>query len=152
MNKMPAAFLLALAASALASRAAAASVTVDTIVVEPPSPGPSALCPLKVRLKNGGTQAASNFAFSVTIDGTDVSTYKAHTFAMNIDAGATAEIDLYSFWTPAAAKPFDVRVTLTEAQWVQVKREGTTTTTTPTGPVPGLPTSATLTVKMSPGK
>ena len=146
------AFVVALAASSLATEAKAANIAVDAIVVEPASPGPAALCRLKVRLKNGGAQAASLFVFSVTINGEDVSTYRARTFAINVDPGTTGEIDLYSFWTPSAPKAFDVRVTLTEAQWVQVKKEGTTTTTAPAGPVAGLPTGATLTVKMSAGK
>ena len=152
LQRIVPAVLVALAASSLATEAKAANVALAAILVEPASPGPGALCRLKVRLKNGGTQTASLFAFSVTINGEEVSTYKAHTFANSIGADATGEIDLHNFWTPSAPKAFDVRITLTEAQWVQVKKEGTTTTTAPAGPVPGLPTSATLTVKMSPGK
>ena len=151
--KTPAVFLLAaVAAGAPAAHAETASVAVDAVVVEPASPAPSTLCKLKVRLKNSGTQTVSLFAFSVTIDGEDVPTYKAHSYAINVEAGTTGEIDLNNFWSPSGVKSFDIRVALTEAQWVQVKKDGTATTTTPTGPVPGLPASATLSVKMSPAK
>lgn len=44
----------------------AADAGVDAILVGPASPGPSTLCTLKVRLKNGGT--VSYFMFSVKID------------------------------------------------------------------------------------
>lgn len=141
-----------LAGSAAASRADAADVTLDAVVVEPATPAAATLCSLKVRLKNAGTQAVSDFAFSVTIDGVEVPTYKAHTYAINVDAGTTSEIALNNFWTAGTVKPFDVKVALTAAEWVQVKREGTTTTTTPAGSVAGLPASGSVTVKMSASK
>lgn len=151
---VPAAIVLIAAslAGGAASRADAADVTLDAVVVEPTSPAPSTLCSLKVRLKNGGAQVVSNLAFSVTIDGAEVATYKAHTYAINVDAGTTTEITLNNFWTGATAKPFDVKVALTAAEWVQVKRDGTTTTTTPAGPVTGLPASGSVSVKMSAAK
>lgn len=70
---------------------------------------------------------------------------------LNIDPGKTGELELYSFYSPPAPKPFTVQVALVEAQWVQVTREGTSSTTTPMGAVAGLPTGASLTVKMSNG-
>jgi hypothetical protein len=136
----------------LVAPAGAADVTVASVVVEPASPAPSTLCRLKVALKNGGSQTASNFKFDVKVDGQDVAVYKPQTYAVNVDPGKTDEIALYNFWSPQAAKPFDVQVTLLAAQWVQVKKEGNTTTTTPAGPVAGLPTSGSVTVKMAAGK
>jgi hypothetical protein len=129
-----------------------AKVTVDAIVVEPAAPAPSTLCKLKVRVKNGDAQTISFLKFSVKIDAKDLSVYKMQSYAINIEPGTIGEIDLYNFWTPSEAKTFEIQVTLAEAQLVQVKKEGTTTTTTPSGPVAGLPASATLSVKMSPGK
>lgn len=138
--------------ASLVSPAAAADVTVASVVVEPARPAPSTLCRLKVALKNGGSQTASNFKFDVKIGGQDVAVYKPQTYAVNIDAGKTDEIALYNFYSPQAPKPFDVQVTLLAAQWVQVKKEGNTTTTTPSGPVTGLPTSGSVTVKMAAGQ
>jgi len=144
--------LALLLATASAPAAGAADVAVAAVIVEPASPGVSAICGLRVRLKNSGTGAISNFRFAVKVDGQDVTLYKTHSYAVNIDAGKTDELALYNFHSPAAAKAFDVQVTLLEAEWVQVKREGTTTTTTPTGSVTGLPVAGSLTVKMSGGK
>jgi len=144
--------LALLLAAGSASAAGAADVAVEAVIVEPASPGPSAICGLKVRLKNGGTQPIANFRFSVKVDGQDVAVYKTHSYAVNIEARTADELALYSFYSPAAAKAFDVQVTLVEAEWLQIKRDGTTTTTTPTGPVAGLPVSGSVSVKMSGGK
>jgi len=134
------------------SRAQAADVSVDAIMVEPGSPAPSTLCRLKVRLKNGGKQTVSYLRFNAKIDGQEVPLYKSQSYVVNIDPGTAEEVVFYNFYSPPAAKPFEVQVTLVEAQWVQVKKEGKSSTTTPSGPVAGLPTSASLSVKMSPGK
>jgi hypothetical protein len=103
-------------------------------------------------LKNSGKQVASFFKFSVKIAGREEPTYTQQSFVINIDPGKTGEIALYNFYSPSTARPFDVEVTLVEAQWVQVKKEGAnSTTTTPIGPVAGLPTGKTLTVNMGTG-
>ncbi len=144
--------LVVLLDAAFVSRAEAAAVGVEAIIIEPASPGPSTLCRLKVRLHNGGTQAVSYLRFNVKIDKQDVPTYKNQTYVINIDPGTADEVFLYNFYSPSVAKPFNVQVILVEAQWVQVKKAGTSTTTTPSGPVAGLPLSASLSVRMSPGK
>jgi hypothetical protein len=144
--------LVVLLDAALASRAGAAAVGVDAIIIEPASPAPATLCKLKVRLHNGGTQAVSYLRFNVKIDKQDVPTYKKQTYVINIDPGTADEVVLYNFYSPPVTKPFIVQVILVEAQWVQVKKAGTSTTTTPSGPVAGLPLSASLSVRMSPGK
>ena len=120
----------------------------DAILVVPAHPGPSTLCTLKVRLKNGGTRTVSYFNFNIKIDGQDVTVYKSHACMVNIDPGTAGELELHNFYSPSVPKPFTVQVTLVEAQWVQVKKEGTSTTTTPSGPVAGLPASASLSVKI----
>jgi hypothetical protein len=134
---------------AAAPPAWAVDVTVDGLTVEPASPGPSAVCQLKVRLKNGGSQAVSLFKFGVKIDGQESAQHRTSSYAVDIAPGAVGEVALYNFYSPTAPRTFEVHVTLVEAQWVQVKREGANLTTTPTGPVPGLPASASLSVKMS---
>jgi hypothetical protein len=144
--------LAPLLAGAFASRALAADVRVDAIMVKPASPAPSALCELKVRLKNTGSRSVSYFRFNVKIDGQDVPVYKLYTYAVNIDPGAADELALHNFYSPPQAKAFEVQVTLVEAQWVDVKKDGANTTTTPSGAVAGLPTGASLSVKMPPSK
>jgi len=144
--------LAALMAGAFVFRADAADVRVDAIMVKPASPGPSALCELKVRLKNSGSRSASFFKFDVKIDGQEIPVYKMHAYAVNIHPGTDAELALNNFYSPAEAKAFEVQVTLVEAQWVDVKKDGTSATTTPSGAVAGLPTGASLLVKVSPPK
>lgn len=144
--------LVVLVATAFVVRAAAADVGVDAIIVEPASPGPSTLCKLKVRVTNGGTQTVSYLKFNVTIDGQAVPTYLKQLYGINIAPGTAEEVGLYNFYSPSVVKPFDVQVTLVEAQRVQVQKAGTSTTTTPSGPVAGLPTRASLTVHMAPGQ
>jgi hypothetical protein len=136
----------------LAGIAAAADVGVEAVIVAPPSPGPASICTLKVRLKNGGGQAASNFRFKVKVDGQELALYDRQTFAVNVEAGKSDELALYNFYSPASPKSFDVQVTLAEAQWVQIKKDGSNTTTTPAGPVAGLPSTASVSVKMAGGK
>jgi hypothetical protein len=82
----------------------------------------------------------------------EVPTYKNQMFVVNIDPGTADEVMLFNFDCPSVAKSFNVQVTLVEGQWVQVQKAGTSTTTTPSGPVAGLSTSASLSVSMSPGK
>jgi hypothetical protein len=118
-------------------------------MVKPASPGPSTLCELKVRLKNAGSRPVSFFSFNVKIDGQEVPTYKTSTYAVNIEPGTTGELALFNFDSPPEARAFDVQVTLVEAQWVEVKKQGSSSTTPPSGPVAGLPTGASLSVKMS---
>ena len=138
--------------TAPAAPAAEKELAVAAVVVEPASPAPHALCALKVRLKNDGSRAVSGFALSVQIDGESVPTYDKHIWFVTIDAGATGEISLFNFWSPSPAKSFDVVVKVVDSQCVEVKREGTTATTTSLGPVTGLPVSGSVSVKMSSGK
>jgi hypothetical protein len=135
------------------ARAASPLVSIEAVTVEPPSPAPGTLCTLSVRLKNSGTQTASSFRFKVKIDGRDEATYANVLYAVNVEPASTGTIRLNSFWSPSAVKTsFAVEVTVAEAVWAEVKREGTTTTTTPVGPVPGLPVSAAQSVSVAAGK
>jgi len=132
----------------LVGHAQAAEVEVSAIAIKPANPGPSTLCELKVELKNRGSRPVSFFSFEVKVDGKDVPLYKETSYVNNIDPGKTGEIQLNNFYTPGEAKLFTVQVALVKAQWVEVKKEGASSTTTPTGVVAGLPANATLTVKM----
>lgn len=135
------------------SQAASPTVTVEAVLVQPPSPPPDALCKLSVRLKNAGSQTATYFRFKVKIDGQDTAIYKDQLYAVNVEPRTSGTIELYSFWSPSAAKAsLTVEVTLVEAHWAELKHEGDTSTTTSLGPVDGLPASAALSVRMSASK
>jgi len=130
--------------------AAPPPVSIEAVTVEPQSPAPGALCRLSVKLKNAGSQTATNFRFQVKTGGQEQSVYKVEVYAVNVEAGTSGKVDLHTFWVPPAARgSYAVEVTLTEAQWAQVKREGQTTTTTPAGAVDGLPVSSTQTVTLA---
>jgi len=142
--------VLATGLLAFPTRAASSAVSIETVSVEPQSPAPGALCRLSVRLKNAGTQTATNFRFQVKTGGQEQAVYKVEVYAVNVEPATSGKVDLHTFWVPPAAKGgYAVEVTLTEAQWAQVKREGQTTTTTPTGAVDGLPVSSTQTVTLA---
>jgi len=142
--------LAPLLAGAFVSRVNAADIRVDAIVVKPASPGPSALCELKVRLKNTSSRSASYFRFNVKINGQDEPVYKQSTYAVNIGPGTVGEVALNNFYSTAGTKAFEVQVTLVEAQWVEVKKDGTSITITPSGAVAGLPVGTSLSVTVSP--
>ncbi len=143
--------LLFLAVVALSSQAGAASaLSIEAVSVSPANPGANALCTLNVRLKNAGTKTATNFRFRVRIDDKEVASYAIESYAVGVPPGTTDTIALHNFWTPAVAKPnFTVEVTVLEGAWADVKRESNTTTTTPAGPIEGLPVTASQTVPMS---
>jgi len=142
--------MVSLAFLATQVRAAGAPVSIEAVSVAPKSPGPGVLCTLKVRLKNAGTHTATDFRFKVKIDGQEVAIYGIESYAVNVGPGASDTIALHNFWSPATAKPsFTVEVTLLEGRWADVKREGDTSTTTPIGPIEGLPVSATESVHLA---
>ena len=134
-------------ANAFVSAADPADVRPDAILITPTSPGPSARCDLRVRLKNAGRRSVSYFRFNVKIDGQDVPEYKLYTHVANIDPGTTGKLTFNNFYSPPQARAFEVQVTLVEAQWVEVKKDGTDTTTTPSGAVAGLPSAVSLSVR-----
>ena len=137
----------------LPAQAASSLVTIDAVTVEPQSPAPGVPCRLSVRLKNNGTQTATYFRFEVKIDGEEQASYKRYMYAATIEPGATTTIGLFSFYSPTTAgATFPVVVTLTEAQWAQVKWADQMNTTTPVGPVHGLPLSVKQTINAAPSK
>ena len=143
--------VLAAIVSCLQAQAASSLVTVEAVTVRPQMPPPGADCLLSVTLKNSGAQTATNFRFQVTIDGQEEAVYKIEVFAVNVDAGTMGTIDLPSFRSPLAAHAtFPVVVTLTEAQWAEVEREGQTIRVTVLGQIGGLPVSFRQTVRAAP--
>jgi len=68
-------------------------------------------------------------------------------YMQTVDPGTTGEIALSNFYStePGGALPKDsrvtVEVTLKQAKWVEIKKEGNTEGSTPLGEVKGLPFS-----------
>jgi hypothetical protein len=142
--------MISLAFLAGPARAASPPVSIEAVSVSPQNPGPGVLCTLGVRLKNAGTHTATDFRFKVKIDGQEVATYNIESFAVNVGPDASETIVLHSFWSPATATAnFPVEVTVLEGRWADVKREGNTSTTTPIGPIEGLPVSAMQSIRIA---
>jgi len=132
-------------------------LTLETVKVDPASPGPDTLCRLTVTLKSSGAKTASALGFRVKVDGQELPVYRNELFFRPVAAGATAEVKLHNFWSNETGRPFPtsgrmtVEVTLAEAQWMDVKTENGAEVWTAAGPVEGLPVSksVTLTLKKS---
>lgn len=135
-------------------------LVVESIQVDPASPGPDTLCRLSVKLRNSGAKTASALAFRVKVDGKDLPVYEKELFLRPVsagaagNAGASAEIRLHNFWSSETGRPFPtggkmtVEVTLAEARWMDVKTQDGAEVWTPAGPVEGLPVSKTVTLTL----
>ena len=142
---------VALAAEQAKPAAAASPLTLATVTVTPPNPGPDTLCQLRVEVKNGGDRIASQLAFAVKVNGQELPVYKNQLFMQRLDPGKASTVRLYNFWTtetgraaPADGK-YRVEVTLASAQWYTVATKDAVEEWTPQGAVPGLPVTATAT-------
>ena len=144
----------------VAAQEAEPEVSVQDIVVtlsgkgdaQPKSLPPGSLCTLRVKLRNAGTQKASSLAFTVRINGNQVPGYDKTLYFQAIDPGATAEIALSNFYAPESKiqdAKVTVEVTLREARWMEIKKEGKTQTWVPTGEVKGLPASKSISIPLT---
>jgi hypothetical protein len=151
------ALVAAIAASAAAAEPAkkpapAASLAIGAVTVTPAAPGADTLCQLRVELRNGGTEIASQLAFAVKVNGAELPVYRNQLFMQRIDPGKPATVRLYNFWTTETGRdaPADgryrVEVTLAAARWYRIGTEDGVEVWTPLGPVPGLPVTASATV------
>jgi len=135
----------------------AAKLVVEEILVDPASPGADTLCKLSVKIRNDGTETASQFGFTVTINGEELTVYGNQLFMYPVQAGSSLEFPLYNFWTTETSRgmPPDgklrLEITLKEAVWMKIELEDEVETWTPLGAVPGLPTSSEVVLEMSPG-
>ena len=143
----------------VAGQKADALVMVEDIVVtasgkddiSPKGLAPGTLYSLRVKVRNAGTQKAFGFAFAVKVDGNALGVYERAVYAQAVDPGTTGEIGLYNFYTPdAVAKSGKVslEITLKEARWVELKKEGGTEVWAPTGDIKGLPVSKSVSFPM----
>jgi hypothetical protein len=145
--------LVALAAVAQESKPAP-GLTLESVKVDPASPGPDTLCKLSVTVKNAGAKTASALGFRVKVDGKELAVYKNELFFRPVAAGGTTEIKLHNFWSSETGRPFPtggrmtVEVTLAEARWMDVKTENGAEVWTPVGAVEGLPVSKSVTLTL----
>ncbi len=143
-------------ADAEANGASSALVLTATQVV-PANPGPETLCRLRVLLENQGERAASALRFTVAVDGIPLAVYDRQLFVETLPPGEVTRVDLFNFWTseidrpPPADGSLEVEVTLEEARYLlrDVAEDGTEILTLQE-PVPGLPTSLSLSVPLTP--
>jgi len=153
-----AAALLLLAAPNVArtqdEAADAPTLSIEEIIVEPGKPAADTLCKLSIKVKNPGSEVASQFGFGVKLNGQDLGVYGNQLFMFPVEPGATGELKLYNFWTTETSRPalpkdgkLTVEVTLKEAQWMKIETdEEGVEVWTPLGAVPGLPVSNSVTL------
>jgi len=137
-------------------------VRVEEVVVTPTGKGdtqptglaPGTLCSLRVKLRNAGTQKASSFGFIVRINGKQESTYDKILYVQAIDPGTTGKVTLNNFYSPEPQVKdgkVAVEVTLREARWMEIKKEGEAQTWVPTGDVKDLPSSKSISIPFTAG-
>ena len=141
-----------------AARAEEPQVVLAGIQVTPASPGPDALCRLVATVRNSGDRAVYSFGFDVELNGRALPVYEKQLFLQVIEAGESAEVALYNFWTSETGRPvpedgrLEVVVRLREARWVEVsevEEDGETVEVwTPVGEVAGLPQAASRTLEL----
>jgi hypothetical protein len=153
---LPAVFLALVLGSSLAASAQGAkkSLVLETVKVEPASPGADTLCRLSVTLRNTGDRQASAMEFAVKVNGRDVRAYKNRLFLQPIAPGATREIRLLNFWSNESGRPLPadgkiaVEVTLARASWMGKEARNGADVWTPLGMADGLPLTQSLSLSM----
>lgn len=155
MKRIAILLLLLVATAGMAQESKPApGLTLETVKVDPASPGPDTLCRLSVTLKSAGAKTASALGFRVKVDGRELAVYGKELFFKPVAAGSTAEVRLHNFWSSETGRPFPtsgrmtVEVTLVEARWMDVKTENGAEVWTPAGTVEGLPVSKSVTLKL----
>lgn len=129
-------------------------ITIEAITIEPSAPAVDTLCKLQVTLKNHGTETASQLDFKVKINDQMLPVYRNQLFMFALEAGATADIKLYNFWSTETSRPapkdgkLTVEVSLAGAQWTKISMEEDVEVWQPLGEVEGLPHSQSVTLEM----
>ena len=135
--------------------AAASSLSLEAVVVDPADPAVDTLCKLRVTIRNQGEQTVSQFGFDITINDVQLPVYTNQLFMYAVEAGASLEIPLYNFWSTETSRPapadgkLHLEVRLREAQWMKIEMEDEVEVWTPLGAVEILPPQETLTLEMS---
>jgi hypothetical protein len=150
--------LVLLAALALAATLSAQekqpALSLESVRVEPASPGPDTLCRLSVTIKNSGDRPASALELAVKLNGRELPAYKNRLYLKAVEPGATREIRLFNVWSTEAGRPapadgkLTLEVTLSRAAWMQRETKDGAEVWTAAGPVEGLPVTKSLTVTL----
>lgn len=148
-------FALVSAGSPAPAQNAKPALVLESVKVDPASPGPDTLCHLSVTLRNAGTRRASALEFTVKIDGKELPAYKDRVYLQPVEPGATREVRLFNFWSTEPSRPspangkLQVEVTLVRASWMDKETKDGAEVWTLAGPAEGLPVtkSATVTIK-----
>ena len=149
--------VLALLPLALAGedKPAAPSLSLESIHVEPASPGPDTLCHLTVTVKNQGDRPASALEFTVKVGGAALPAYRDRLFLEAVEPGASRQVRLFNFWSTETGRPapangkLAVEVTLAAASWMKREMKNGATVWTPAGAVEGLPSSRSIVLGMA---
>jgi hypothetical protein len=143
----------ALAATGASGGEGGALLALEAAVVRPITAAPDTLCHLEARIRNGGMEIASNFAFGLKLDGQEVGAYRDHLFMDPIAPGETRVLPLLSFWTNETARPLPasgtirVELTLEGARWMKQEKDAQGVRVwTDLGAVEGLPQTASASV------
>lgn len=135
----------------------ASAIVLEEILVKPANPGPDTLCKLSVRIRNDGSETASQFGFAITINGQGLTVYSNQLFMYPVEAGESLEFPLYNFWTTETSRPtlkdgkLQLEVAIVEAQWMNIELEEEVEVWTPLGAVEGLPSTAQITLSAAEG-
>jgi hypothetical protein len=124
-------------------------LVLQAAVVRPSSAAADTLCHLEARIRNGGKEIASAFAFRLKLDDHDVGAYRDHLFLDPIEPGTTRVLPLLSFWTNETSRPLPasgtlrVELTLESARWMKQEKDAEGVRVwTDLGAVEGLPQTA----------
>ena len=147
--------ILAFFALAPAGLAQKPALTLESVKVEPASPGPDTLCSLSVTVRNSGSRRASALELSVKVNGKELPVYKDRLFLNAVEPGATREVRLLKLWSTEAGRPapadgkLKVEVTLAGAAWMDREIKDGAEVWTLAGPAEGLPVTKSVTLRMS---
>ncbi|HKI00660.1 MAG TPA: CARDB domain-containing protein [Thermoanaerobaculia bacterium] len=136
------------------AQGAKSALTLESVKVEPASPGPDTLCALSVTVRNAGSRRASALEFSVKVNGQELPAYKDRLYLNAVEPGATREIRLLKLWSTEAGRPapadgrLKVEVTLARALWMDREIKDGAEVWTPAGSAEGLPVTKSITLPM----
>ena len=102
-----------------------------------------------MRLRNSGTQSASELSFQVTVNGKRLGNFINHTFRSTLDSGRDTDVPLFNFWSSEYGRPYPpdarlvIEVRLIGARWID---KGSKNAETLAGHVEPLPAPFSLTL------
>lgn len=134
-----------------------APVVLEAVWLEPTGTEEPVLVRLAVELANRSERSLTAFGFDVEVEGVELPIYERQLFMRQLGGSETLTLDLYNFWSAETGRPapadgrLDVRVTLREARWLEVKTENGMEIWETGDPVPGLPVAATARLELGDG-